>query len=153
METRTRAVVIAGTALLFFALLISGCTGGDPSAPVPESETPSESVAPPASGLRLAPGLYELEDGTAQAVGTLEWSELEGGFWLITGGTESEGNVGETVAVIANGSEFERELKPLEGKQIFVTGKKLDGASIRMAGPEIEIDSVEEISDTPGIAE
>jgi hypothetical protein len=34
-----------------------------------------------------------------------------------------------------------------------VTGTKLDGTSIRMAGPEIEMTSVEEISDTPGPAE
>jgi hypothetical protein len=81
------------------------------------------------------------------------WQDLEGGFWAVSGGTEAEGNVGETVAVIANGAEFEDELKPLEGKQVLVTGTRLEGASIRMAGPEIEMTAVEEMSDTPGAAE
>ncbi len=118
-----------------------------PPGPVPTraespTQTPDGGSAPPAAGSQLAPGLYELEDGSAQAVGTLEWRDVEGGFWVITGGTEAEGNVGVTVAVVANGQEFQSQLKPLEGKQVLVTGKTLDGASIRMAGPEIEIESV-----------
>lgn len=133
--------------LVVAVLGIAGCAASEvPPAGAPDSEGP-------AAGLRLAPGLYELEDGSAQAVGTLEWRDLEGGFWAVVGGTEAEGNVGETVAVIANGSDFSEQLEPLADKQVLVVGKVLDGASIRMAGPEIEMESVEEMSDAPGIAE
>lgn len=110
-------------------------------------------VDTPATGSRLAPGLYDLADGTVQAVGTLEYTDLEGGFWKIVGGTESEGNLGETVAVIANGDKFEDTLKGLEGKTVLATGTRLDGASIRQAGPEIEITEIVELSDTGGAAE
>lgn len=146
-ETAMKTRFALMSLLVVLVLAVAGCTSSDePPIGVPDSQEPP-------AGLRLAPGLYELEDGTAQAVGTLEWRDLEGGFWAVTGGTEAEGNVGETVAVIANGSEFTDELEPLAGKQVIVVGKTLDGASIRMAGPEIEMESVEEISDTPGAAE
>lgn len=143
-------------ALVFSALLVGCSPTPDPPAEPPATGSQDPSAPPsdsPAAGLRLAPGLYELEDGTAQAVGTLEYRDLEGGFWAVIGGTAAEGNEGEVVAVIANGSEFQDELKQLEGDQVTVTGRKLDGASIRMAGPEIEMVSVEGMSDTPGIAE
>lgn len=141
---------IALTLLLVGLMLaVVGCSAA-PEAPQEPAQTPSES---PAAGMRLAPDLYDLEDGTAQAVGTLEYRDLEGGFWAVIGGTEGEGNVGEVAAVIANGSDFEAELKRLEGKTVLATGKRLDGASIRMAGPEIEITAIEELSDAPGIAE
>jgi hypothetical protein len=107
----------------------------------------------PAAGSRLAPGLYDLEDGRAQALGTLGYSELEGGFWSIIGGTQAEGSEGGIVAVIANGAELESQLTPLKGKTVIVTGTRLNGASIRMAGPEIDVTQIEEISDTPGAAE
>jgi len=123
------------------------------------STTPSDGgdgTPPPgddAAGLRLAPGLYDQEDGTVLAIGTLEFSDLEGGFYVIVGGTEGEGNLGETVAVVNNADEFADELEVLLGKTVSATGTRFDGVSIRMAGPEIILESIEEISDTPGIAE
>lgn len=149
-----RFMILTLAALLALALV--GCTAPAEEPATPDVGAPTD--VPPAddsiSGLRLAPGLYDLEDGTINALGTLEYiSDIEGGFWLISGGTEAEGNLGTTVAVIANGDEFAEELKALNGKTIFVIGTRLEGASIRMAGPEIEITSVEEVTDTPGIAE
>lgn len=150
-RTTSRLIVTLLTLLLLSA---AGCAQSEPpTSPTSGEESGAESPTSPTSELRLAPGLHELEDGGVQALGTLEWRDLEGGFWVIVGGTEADGNVGEAVAVIANSPEFQDELKPLEGKQVLVTGKKLEGASVRMAGPEIEIESVQEISDTPGIAE
>jgi hypothetical protein len=146
MKRLLNALVLVS--LLVGILALTGCANQAPAPPEGGGD-----AAGGAAGLRLAPGLYDLEDGTAQAVGTLVWQDLEGGFWAVSGGTEAENNVGETVAVIANGAEFESELKPLEGKQVLVTGTRLEGASIRMAGPEIEMTAVEEISDTPGPAE
>lgn len=133
------------------ALALVGCAAAPKAGSGLEPEpVPQES---PAAGMRLAPGLYDLADGTVQAIGTLERSDLEGGFWAVIGGTEAEGDVGKVVAVIANGDALADELTALEGRTVDVLGTRLEGASIRMAGPEIEATSVTEISDTPGPAE
>lgn len=144
-----RMILTALATALAFALV--GCA----TAPEPPAEPTPEPVGQesPAAGMRLAPGLYDLADGTVQAIGTLERSDLEGGFWAVVGGTEAEGDVGKVVAVIANGDEMAAELEALEGRTVDVLGTRLEGASIRMAGPEIEATSVSEISDTPGPAE
>lgn len=145
----TRRLVIV--ALLLVAVAFSGCaTRASTQEPESPSPAPSES---PAAGTQLAPGLYDLEGGKAQALGTLEWKDLEGGFWVITGGTEAEGDVGKTVAVIANRADFETKFESLKGKQVVAVGTKVDGASVRMAGPEIEIESIEEVAATSGPAD
>ena len=142
-----RRIVIA---LLVVGVALAGCSAPSSSE---KAEEPSPASDSPAAGSQLAPGLYDLEDGTSQALGTLEWSDLEGGFWLIADGTKAAGDASATVAVIANGAEFERELESLKGKSVVAIGTRLDGASVRMAGPEIEIESIEEVTDTPGAAE
>jgi len=133
------------------AFVLVGCA----TAPEPQPEPQPEPVGQesPAAGMRLAPGLYDLADGTVQAIGTLERSDLEGGFWAVVGGTEAEGDVGKVVAVIANGDALAEQLTALEGRTVDVLGTRVEGASIRMAGPEIEATSVTEIDDTPGPAE
>ena len=134
--------------LLFLAILLALALG----ACAAETPAPDEGAAPPAddsTGMRLANGLYDQEDGTVLALGTLEYVELEGGFYAITGSPEGDGNI----AVIANASEFSDELEVLLGRTVSVTGTRFDGVSVRMAGPEIVITSIEEITDTPGAAE
>lgn len=118
---------------------------GGTEAPGDNGSLPAED----ASGMRLANGLYDQPDGTVLAIGTLEWIELEGGFYAITGAVDGGGNV----AVIANADEFANELEALLGKTVEVIGTRYEGVSIRMAGPEVMIDTIREISDTPGIAE
>jgi hypothetical protein len=152
---RSRVMLLLGFAVA--ALMLTGCssapnstTGSKPEASPPTGAPDTQS---PAAGTRLAPGLYELADGSAQAVGVLEYRNLEGGTWVIVGGTEAEGNVGEVVAVVANPTEFEAPLKELKGQLVVASGTKLDGASIRMAGPEIEIKSIEAIKDSGGAAQ
>ena len=142
---RSRWVVVI--ALIASVAVLGACTSG-PSADIPSS--PDATQAPPAAGgsaagSQLAVGLHETADGKVVAIGKLEWRDLEGGFWVVTGGTEAEGNLGETVAVIANGDSLKSQLEPLKGKQVSVVGKRLDGASIRMAGPEVEAEKVEEV--------
>jgi len=146
MLARMTRLGIAGALML---ALVACAAPPDTVAPEPEP-VPQES---PAAGSRLAPGLYDMVDGTVQAVGTLERSDLEGGFWAVVGGTEADGNVGTVVAVIANGDEMADQLTALEGRTVTVLGTRLEGASVRMAGPEIEATSVEELSDTGGAAE
>ena len=72
-----------------------------------------------------------------QAVGTVEYRDLEGGFWAVVGGTQAEGDEGEIVAVIVNGDEFADEFRANEGLSFLIDGERADGASTRMAGPEI----------------
>jgi hypothetical protein len=100
--------------------------------------------------MRLAPGLHELADGSTQAVGVLEYRDLEGGTWIIAEGSEIEGNATKVVAVVANPADFESRLKGLHGHLVVATGTLLQGASIRMAGPEIEIKTIAPVKDVGG---
>ena len=115
------AVVIAAAVLL---LVAAGC-GGSTTAPA--------GSAPPA-GSKLAPGLYDLAGGAVQAVGTVEYRDLEGGFWVVIGGTEAEGDAGNVVAVIANGADYADQFTGHQGLSFVIDGTRLDGASTRMAG-------------------
>ena len=137
-------------ALLPAALAACGAgTAGEPPAPSPSS-TPAGA---PAGSTKMAPGLFDLEDGTVLAVGTVEYRDHEGGYWAAIGGTEAEGDVGKVVAVIANGDEYAQRFKELEGLSAIVKGTRLEGASTRMAGPEITATSVAAASDAAGPAE
>lgn len=142
-----RALMVI-VALLMAGSLV-GCAAGDRSGPVVSQPAPAPAPAPggPAPSSKLAPGLYDLLDGSVQAVGTLEWRDLEGGFWAVIGGTEATGDVGKVVAVLANGAEFQSELEPLKGLAVFVDGTRNDGASTRMAGPEITVTKVTAAND------
>lgn len=155
MTTKKRILLLASLAALALALVVGGCAAPEPKAeePSPPAQAPSESPSGDAAGLRLAPGLYDIEDGKVQALGILEYRDLEGGFWAVTDTTVTEGGEAKVVAVIANSDYFMRQLEPLKGKTVNVIGKRLDGASIRMAGPEIEVESITEMTDTPGISE
>jgi hypothetical protein len=85
----------------------------------------------------MAPGLYDLEDGSVVAVGTVEYRDLEGGFWAVIGGTEAEGDAGTVVAVIVNGDEFAGDFRGNVGLSLEVYGERAGDVSSRMAGPEI----------------
>ena len=102
----------------------------------------------PPGATRTAPGSTDLADGSGQAVGTLEWRDLEGGFWAVIGGTGATGDVGKVVAVLANAAKDDPHYTALAGRSVRAVGKRLTGASIRMAGPEIEVTSIETFTDT-----
>ena len=150
MFSRIASLLVLGVVIAALSAALTGCGEGatdEPSAPS-ASSTPGSA---PAGGTKMAPGLYDLEDGTAQAVGTVEYRDLEGGFWAVIGGTEAEGDVGKVVAVIVNGDDYAAQFKELEGLSVIVTGTRLEGASTRMAGPEITATSVVAASDAaPG---
>ena len=145
--------------LLMFAAVVAtlpaalAACGTGASDPTPAPSASSTSSGAPAGATKMAPGLYDLEDGTVLAVGTVEYRDLEGGFWAVIGGTEAEGDVGRVVAVVANGDEYARQFTELEGLSALVKGTRLDGASTRMAGPEITATSVVAASDAAGPAE
>ncbi len=148
----TRLAAIA----LVVVLMLGGCAGST-SNPPPDDGTsatpPPATDAGGAAGTRLAAGLHEQADGTVVAIGTLEWSDIEGGFWAVIGGTEATGDAGKVVAVIPDVTEQDAAYAALVGKTVQVTGTRIEGASIRNAGPEIAASSISEVTDTPGIAE
>ncbi len=153
MITRIAALLVLAAAIATLPAALAGCGAGAADEP-PATSASSTPGGGPAGGAKIAPGLYDLEDGTVQAVGTAEHRDLEGGFWVVVGGAEAEGDVGKTVAVIANGDDLARQFKELEGLSVIVTGIRLEGPSIRMAGPEIKATSVVAASDaTPEPAE
>lgn len=143
MHTRIIALALA----LLLGLTLGGCSSeATPEADEPGVQTPGDAGDEAADGIdtgtRPANGLYDQGDGTVIALGTLEWVDLEGGFYALTGSPEGEGNI----AVIANAGEFADQLEALTGSDVIVTGTVVEGVSIRMAGPEVAIDSIGDIS-------
>lgn len=122
--------------LLVAALLaLAGCVGAEDDAPTGDT--------------RLAFGVHEREDGTVVALGVLEWIDLEGGFYALTGAPGDGG----TIAVVANPQDIITELEAFVGSPVELQGTLVEGASIRMAGPEIAVDSITQITEAPGPAE
>ena len=144
---RATVILAAALAAAVAAAGLAACSSGagDAASPAPSataSAAPDGESAGPAGGTKMAPGLYDLEDGTVVAVGTVEYRDLEGGFWAVIGGTEAEGDVGTVVAVLTNGDEFADEFRGNEGLSFEVYGERAGDVSIRMAGPEITATSV-----------
>src|SRR5512133_4243547 len=116
MTTRTLALILG----LVLVLAAVGC------APAADEPTPEPDVGAPTApdgssmGLRLAPGLYDLEDGTVQALGLLEYRDLEGGFWAIVSNTGADPAEGTVVAVIAPGTDLDETFEALKGKMVLV---------------------------------
>ncbi len=150
MHTRIIALALA----LLLGLTLGGCSSeATPEADEPGVQTPADAGDEAAdgagddvaggidTGTRPANGLYDQGDGTVIALGTLEWVDLEGGFYALTGSPEGEGNI----VVIANAGEFADQLEALTGSDVIVTGTVVEGVSIRMAGPEVAIDSIGDI--------
>lgn len=136
---------VIAAAVLLTALVVAGavaCGGGagGEASPAPSASPPASAGGVPIGpeeGTKMAPGLYDREDGSVVAVGTVEHRDLEGGFWAVIGGTEAEGDAGKVVAVITNGDDFAPLFRDNEGLSFEVYGQRSGEASIRMAGPEI----------------
>ncbi|MBS3956329.1 MAG: hypothetical protein KGZ40_02160 [Clostridiales bacterium] len=124
---------IAIAAVLVSIVMIGGC-GRENAPSVTQPSGSTQAVDPP--------GLYEIDETTVRAVGILDRVELEGGFWAVTGVASSDGAESTVIAVIANADTIESELANLRGFYVEVTGRRFDGVSIRMAGPEIIADEV-----------
>lgn len=151
--TKTSACALLVVLAAATAVALSGCAGSKapsttktPSSGVPSS-SPGAVPGGPSTGTQLAPGVYDQQDGTVRVVGTLEYRDVEGGTWLITDGTKPVNDPGKTLAVIANAAQFIDKLQPLKDGSVNAVGKKLDGVSTRMAGPEIELISIEAASE------
>jgi hypothetical protein len=132
--------VIALVMAVALALVTAGCGEADTS---PQEPADGDSL-----GQLAPPGLYELEGGRTQALGVLAQRDLEGGFWAVVSAYPGEtADEAEVVAVIANAEQLDVDLGALEGSFVKAEGQLLDGASIRMAGPELEADKLERVDD------
>ncbi|GAB4264298.1 MAG: hypothetical protein Kow00122_19880 [Thermoleophilia bacterium] len=82
-------------------------------------------------------------------MGVLRRVDLEGGFWAVTnalpGGEPDEGD--KIIAVLANADDLGLDLESLEGAYVSAVGKLLGGASVRMAGPELQLDTLAKVAD------
>ena len=152
----TTALLAAAALAAVTAVILSGvaaCGGSAASFPPPSPAGPASPAGSgqppsgPAEGTKLAPGLYDLADGTVRAVGTVEHRDLEGGFWAVVGGTQAEGDLGEIVAVLVNGDDYAELFTQNEGLSFIIDGTRADGVSTRMAGPEITATTVTLASD------
>ena len=129
----------AGTWTLAFGVLVGlMCTPGC-SAVADLFERPTE-PKPPA--LLDQPGIYDTSRGRVRVVGIFDRVELEGGFWAVVGVAPTESAESRVVAVIVNAEELGLDLKSLRGRYVEAIGTVVEGASVRMAGPEVEARSI-----------
>lgn len=147
-----RVAKIAVAALLLVAG-VAGCAGGPAERPQEtgggSSGMPPKTM-PPSVPEPRAPGLTDLPDGRVQALGRLARIDLEGGFWAIVGSDGTAEGTSGIVAVIANADAWEKKLWDLEGSVVIAVGRRFEGVSIRMAGPEIVVEELYEAGTVPG---
>ena len=142
------AKLVGLLAVLLMAFLIAGCAGETTTPPevTPPGDSPAAGTSP-AAPADSTPGVTDLDDGRIQAEGWLAWIELEGGFYAIVDAppsdTEGVKSTSGVVMVIGNGNEFTSELESLAGGYVVATGERFEGASIRMAGPEMTLEEIE----------
>lgn len=115
------------------------------------SEATTSTVLPDTGaslGMLAPPGLYDLKDGRTQALGVLAYRDLEGGFWAVVDALPDEPTVeAAVVAVLVGVEDLGLDLESLQGRFVAADGVLTDGASIRMAGPELEVEDLQEAAD------
>lgn len=138
-------------ALTLYAVGLAGCDEGDQA-----GETTSIPGPPPTSGAAgetKSPGLYDLGGTRREAYGFLEQIDLEGGFWaLIDAVPGAPFDEEEVVVVVANPDAVGFDWAGHTGDYLRLEGTILEGVSVRMAGPELRVDSVEVIATPPPAA-
>lgn len=144
---RAAFLLPAFASALALSLLVAGC-----AAP-PAGADGSPGPAQPGASVPPRPNYTKLADGTVQAVGHVGRSDLEGGFWALydigpTG--SSSGAQPKILAVLLPGKVAEPAIAALEGSLVTLTGRARSGVSVRMAGPEVAVDTIAAIrSGTP----
>lgn len=141
-----RVLGFAGMALAISGLLVATLAGCGSSG---SSVTTTSTTQPDSLGMFAPPGLYELEGGRTQAFGVLVYRDLEGGFWAVVDAQLGEPNEeAPVIAVLVGAEALGVDLAALEGGFVLAEGTLSDGASVRMAGPELLVDTVKEATDT-----
>lgn len=133
-----RASLRFGVAYALLAILVAGAL----SACAATQDVRTDGVPATGSGAALTPGLYDTAEGGVRAVGTLEYRDVEGGFWAVVGSATGQPDPEPVIAVIVNSDRLAVPIEALSGQVVVVTGRRVEGASIRMSGPEIEADDI-----------
>lgn len=143
---RFGAALLSG---LLALVILAGCSSGaedggsaDPEAPATDESPAFEMVAPP--------GSYSMPGGTTQVLGILTYRDLEGGFWAVVNtAVPEEAATADIVAVVVPADEdIGVDLQTFNGEYVSVVGMLNEGPSIYMAGPVIEAQTIEVVSDT-----
>jgi len=111
----------------------------------PGTSTPGPAVQPRSSYSQRA-------DGTVEAIGFVGRSDLEGGFWALYDNPigPSSASQPRILAVLLAGDVTESAIAALDGAHVTLTGRPQPGASVRMAGPEVRVDTIAGLrNDTP----
>jgi hypothetical protein len=141
-----RALGFAGMVLALSGLFVPTLTGCGSSE---LSEASTSTTLPDSLGMFAPPGLYDLEGGRTQAFGVLVYRDLEGGFWAVVDAQLGEPNdKAPVIAVLVGAEELGVDLATLEGGFVLAEGRLSEGASVRMAGTELLVDTVREATDT-----
>lgn len=145
---RTTMPVLLLMLAVTLALGVVGCVNGA-SEQVPQTGTTPEGTPPTSLGVVAAPGLYDVEGGKTQALGTLDYRDLESGFWAVVDtAVPEDAATADIVAVIPNADELGVDLESMKGSYVSAIGTKLEGASAQQAGPQIEAEKIEIVTDT-----
>jgi hypothetical protein len=127
-------------ALSLLALTLSACStpAGEPQ-PAPAPPPPGSSKE--AGG--LVAGIEELGGGRVVASGWVDYVDLETGFWSVMSAAPTQSAVQPVVvAVLLPGKVTAEELENVKGTFVGAEGVLQEGASIRMAGPEVVVDAL-----------
>lgn len=133
---------IVAALVLVLAVTLVACGRDAGVKPEPVVEEPIGTDGGPSSTMLAGPGIYETDEGV-QVLGTLKYVDLEGGYWVLVDNTPSGG--GGNVAVLVGAEDLGVDLKAIEGRYCGADGSRLEGASIRNAGPEVQVTKIYEI--------
>ena len=127
----------ATATLLVMILLVTavGCAAPRSSAPPPPGSSGKVGAMP-------EPGITELGGGRVVANGWVTEVDLESGFWAIDSLPPTSSANHTTVAVLLPGKVTAEQLANVRGTFVGAEGVLQQGASIRMAGPEIVVDAL-----------
>lgn len=138
-------VLCAGVLVVAVGLGAAACSapareGGAPGAGA--GGTPTSPVVP--RGSSPAPGITRGAGGVATAFGWVMRSDLEGGFWALVDRPPTESRSGQprVIVVLLPGLAGEDAIARLQGAYAEAEGTIAEGASVRMAGPEMKVDRI-----------
>jgi hypothetical protein len=134
-----RRTLVLVVVLSLFALTLSAC-----ATPAVEPQ-PAPAPPPPGASKKagdLVAGIEDLGGGRVVASGWVYYVDLETGFWAVSSTAPQESHQPEVVAVLLPGKVTAAELENVKGTFVGAEGVLQEGASIRMAGPEIVVDAL-----------
>ncbi len=128
------------------AVVLVGCGSAGSTEPPTSTTLPSPGLS---TGTLARAGLYAVEGGRTYALGVLAYRDLEGGFWAVVDAMPGQPtDTAKVIAVLVGADKLGVDLQALQGRYVSADGTLADGASSRMAGPELAVDNLKEVTDT-----